>query len=103
MDDYSWVDFTKKSFPPSSYRDYDENTGTSFLHDEVQKGLLSAETVQRVFADAVPPEITKIKRSVDSNVGLCNTEAFMEDQTCFFLTFLWRNQGSHISQSHAIR
>ncbi len=47
-------DFTKESFPASSFRDYDESTGTSSLHAEVQRGRLLPETMGRLFETSAP-------------------------------------------------
>jgi hypothetical protein len=63
VENYLWVDFSKRSYPPSSFRDYDESTGTSALHAELQRGLLSVETVGRVLGTAPPNKYRKLKRS----------------------------------------
>ncbi len=54
VEDCPSFDFTKESFPASSFRDYDESTGTSSLHAEVQRGRLSPNTLGRLFGTAPP-------------------------------------------------
>jgi hypothetical protein len=68
VENYPPIDFTKKSFPPSSFRDYDENTGVSALHAELQRGPLSLETLARVFGIVLPPTIPTAKRSVHHKI-----------------------------------
>jgi hypothetical protein len=54
VENYPSLDFAKESFPASSFRDYDESTGTSSLHAEVQRGRLSPGTMEILFATAPP-------------------------------------------------
>jgi hypothetical protein len=65
VENYPPIDFSKKSFPPSSFRDYDENTGISALHAELHRGPLSQETVEGLFGIERPPTILTTKRFVN--------------------------------------
>jgi hypothetical protein len=71
------VDFTKKSFPSSSFHDFDAATGTSALHSELQRGPLSLETLGKLLGTAPPPPprpIREIIRLVKNGLFSCECE-----------------------------
>jgi hypothetical protein len=68
VENYPPIDFKTKSFDPSSFRDYDEKTGTSALHSELQRGPLSLKTVEKLMGAALAPTKPNTERFVNNRL-----------------------------------
>jgi hypothetical protein len=70
MENYPPIDFETKSFGLSSFRDYDEKTGTSALHSELQRWPLTLRTMEKLMGAALAPTKPNTERFV---IEHCNS------------------------------